>query len=129
MKRTEWRDSLFQIATHVVWGMVGAVMVMSAYHAAIGPSRGATLAAVDLVALIQEQRERGVREAGRGGTAGDEDIAVAQLAAFGARVESAAREVASTRGLILVQSQTVVAGEVPDVTDDVRRRLESGGRR
>lgn len=124
-----WKSALSEAGVSLVWGMAGAAIMLAGYHVAIRPVQF-VIATVDLVGLIQDQRDHALMVAAKPGASSHALRHTAErLQTFGAVVEAEAKRLATERGVILVQRQAVVAGQLPDLTEEIRHALnsQSGG--
>lgn len=115
------------ICLGLVWGMLGGVLGAAAVAWA-SPDRTA-IATVDLQRLVEGSRADMVKLAtdqslDEAGMARIE----AQLNQFSARLDEAVKAVAADKGVVVIQSQAVAAGSVPDLTAEVARLLREGER-
>lgn len=106
----------------IVWGMLGGVLGATAVAWA-SPDLPA-IATVDLQRLVEGSRADMVKLAtdqslDEAGMARIE----AQLHQFGTRLDEAVKTVAQRNGMVIIQSQAIAAGRVPDVTAEVARLL------
>lgn len=117
-------QSLAQAGLGLIWGMVGAALVLlGAQMSGLAP-RAAPLATVDMASLVQAERDRALRIAASPGSQA-RDIAAAEkaISRFGQRLDRVLAELAAERKVVIVQRQAVAAGILPDLTGEAARRL------
>lgn len=109
----------------LVWGMVGATLIVAAYHIYLRPAQP-NIATVDIVDIMQDQRSDALKAAAKPG-ASDADIrrASEQIQTYGVTIDQAVTQFAHEHNIILIQKQAVVAGQAPDMTDDIQRTIKN----
>lgn len=119
-----WRPALAQAGMMLIWGMVGAVLVLAMTQMTGLSPRAPKLATVDMASLVQTARSDALKQAAAPQTnAQEQQLAVQQIEQFGRRLDRVLRQLAAERGLVIVQRQAVAAGVLPDLTAEVGRRL------
>jgi hypothetical protein len=114
---------MWNLALGIIWGLVGGVLGALALQVILASP--AQLATVDLQQLIDIERTEMVRLATDQNITPEEAVRIeARLAQFGRRLDAAVREVAENQHWVIVQSQAIAAGNVPDVTAEVKRWIE-----
>lgn len=83
------------------------------------------LAMVDAITIVQEARALAVQQAVRTPREEDQGAHAAHLEQFGERLNHVIEKVAAERGVVLLQKQAILAGQLPDLTDEVRQRLRN----
>lgn len=120
----QWRQSLTQAGVMLIWGMVGAVLVLAIAQVADLPPRAPRLATVDMAFLVQAARSDALKLATAGQTSTQEQQRAAeQMTNFGRRLDQVLAQLAAERGMVIVQRQAVAAGGLPDLTAEAARRL------
>lgn len=124
----QWRQSLTQAGVMLIWGMVGAVLVLAIARLADLPPRAPPLATVDMAFLVQAARSDALKLATAGQTSTQEQQRAAeQMTNFGRQLDRVLAQLAAERGMVIVQRQAVAAGGLPDLTPEVARRLQEVG--
>lgn len=120
----QWRQSLTQAGVMLIWGMVGAALVLAIARLADLPPRTPPFAIVDVAFLVQAARSDALKRAADGqASTQEQQRAAEQMTNFGRQLDRVLAQLAAERGMVIVQRQAVAAGDLPDLTPEAARRL------
>lgn len=119
------KEMLLGAGVSLVWGMLGASIILGAvtYYERTHPRP--QLGMVDAIAMLQGQREQALSLAIQSKDLGSQQKAQLELQAYGSQLEKAMSDVSTEHGLVLIQRQAVLAGEIVDLTDAVRNKIKT----